>query len=55
MAGRVLRVYEVEYSDKPQVLCEECAKWIEEGYQLEIKEKIAGTFHTVYCEECGKD
>jgi len=55
MAGLILRVYEVEYSDRPKILCDACAEWIREGYQLEIKEKIAGTFHVDHCEECGKD
>jgi len=55
MSGLTLRVYETEYSDKPVILCDECAEWLKEGYQLQVEEKIAGTFHTDHCEECGKN
>ena len=53
--GVTLRVYEVEYSDRPVILCDACAEWMRDAYQLKVEEKIAGTFTSNKCEECGKD
>ena len=55
MSDRILRVYDVEDEDTPIVLCEECAEWLRDAYQLKVEEKIAGTFTCDVCQHCRKD
>jgi len=54
MSGLTLRVYDVEDEERPKILCDRCAEWIRDAYQIKVEEKIAGVFHVGYCEECGK-
>ena len=53
--GLTLRVYDVEDEDMHVVLCDECATWIRDAYQIKVEEVIAGVFRITVCQGCGKD